>query len=162
MEKSEDYNRILEYYKQLTKESKLDFTNTLFNIGLDKVNVILEDSLMSDDDYDLFSENISHISDELDEDDFIEYSPDDADSILDLKRVDDDVNNDIYVVIDIDNNIIHIYSNDLKDIENYKYENIFLRGMFFVIDKEYINNKEYKYYECAKIIGQLEQDICYN
>jgi hypothetical protein len=162
MEKSEDYNRILEYYKQLTKESKLDFTNTLFNIGLDKVNVILEDSLMSDDDYDLFSENISHISDELDEDDFIEYSPDDADSILDLKRVDDDVNNDMYVVIDIDNNIIHIYSNDLKDIENYKYENIFLRGMFFVIDKEYINNKEYKYYECAKIIGQLEQDICYN
>jgi hypothetical protein len=162
MEKSEDYNRILEYYKQLTKESKLDFTNTLFNIGLDKVNVILEDSLMSDDDYDLFSENISHISDELDEDDFIEYSPDDADSILDLKRVDDDVNNDMYVVIDIDNNIIHMYSNDLKDIENYKYENIFLRGMFFVIDKEYINNKEYKYYECAKIIGQLEQDICYN
>jgi hypothetical protein len=162
MENSEDYNRILEYYKQLTKESKLDFTNTLFNIGLDKVNVILEDSLMSDDDYDLFSENISHISDELDEDDFIEYSPDDADSILDLKRVDDDVNNDMYVVIDIDNNIIHIYSNDLKDIENYKYENIFLRGMFFVIDKEYINNKEYKYYECAKIIGQLEQDICYN
>jgi hypothetical protein len=68
----------------------------------------------------------------------------------------------MYVVIDIDNNIIHIYSNDLKDIENYKYENIFLRGMFFVIDKEYINNKEYKYYECAKIIGQLEQDICYN
>jgi hypothetical protein len=162
MEKSEDYNRILEYYKQLTKESKLDFTNTLFKIGLDKINVILEDSLISDDD--LFSDEDDNYSivEDSDEDDFIEYSPDDADSILDLKREDTNINNDMYVIIDIDNNIIHMYSNDLKDIENYKYENIFLRGMFFVIDREYVNNKEYKYYECAKIIGQLEQDICYN
>ena len=24
------------------------------------------------------------------------------------------------------------------------------------------NTKDYKYYECATILGQLEQDICYN
>lgn len=163
-EQSENFENIVEYYKQLTNESKIYFTNTLFNLGFDKVSKVLSDSIISDDMLDYISDkNLELLNDDDDEfEDFIEYTSEDADNILDLKRIDDSVNNDMYIVIDVDFNKIHIYSNNLQDIENYKYENMFLKGMFFRIDKNIENSKDYKYYECATILGQLEQDICYN
>lgn len=163
-EQSENFENIVEYYKQLTNESKIYFTNTLFKLGFDKVSKVLSDSIISDDMLDYISDkNLELLNDDDDEfEDFIEYTSEDADNILDLKRIDDSVNNDMYIVIDVDFNKIHIYSNNLQDIENYKYENMFLKGMFFRIDKNIENSKDYKYYECATILGQLEQDICYN
>lgn len=163
-EQSENFENIVEYYKQLTNESKIYFTNTLFKLGFDKVSKVLSDSIISDDMLDYISDkNLELLNDDDDEfEDFIEYTSEDADNILDLKRIDDSINNDLYIVIDVDFNKIHIYSNNLQDIENYKYENMFLKGMFFRIDKNIENSKDYKYYECATILGQLEQDICYN
>lgn len=163
-EQSENFENIVEYYKQLTNESKIYFTNTLFKLGFDKVSKVLSDSIISDDMLDYISDkNLELLNDDDDEfEDFIEYTSEDADNILDLKRIDDSINNDLYIVIDVDFNKIHIYSNNLQDIENYKYENMFLKGMFFRIDKNIGNSKDYKYYECATILGQLEQDICYN
>lgn len=169
-ENIEKFDNILEYYQQLTNESKIYFTNTLFNLGFEKVSKVLYDSLFSDEDIldsklDYNSEkNLELLNgdDYENDDDYIEYSSEDADSILDLKRIDDYSNSDLYVVVDIDSNIIHMYSNNLEDIEYYKYENIYLKGMFFVCDKNKPNTKNYKYYECVNVIGQLEQDICYN
>lgn len=163
IEQSEGYDSIPEYYAQLTNESKIYFTNTLFKLGFEKVNKVLIDSMFSDDMLNYNSDtNLQLLNDEDIYDDFIEYTPEDADSILDLKRVDDSINNDLYVVIDIDSNLIHLYSNNLEDIKNYKHESIFLKGMFFTTDIIRKNTKDYKYYECATILGQLEQDICYN
>jgi hypothetical protein len=162
-EKSENFENITEYYAQLTNESILYFTNTLFKLGLEKVSKVLFDSMFSDDMLEYTSDNnLQLLNDEDDSDSYIEYTSEDADSILDLKRIDDNINNDLYVVIDIDLNLIHLYSNNLQDIENYKNENIFLKGMFFTTDIIRENTKDYKYYECATILGQLEQDICYN
>ena len=162
-EKSENFENITEYYAQLTNESKIYFTNTLFKLGLEKVSKVLFDSMFSDDMLEYTSDNnLQLLNDEDDSDSYIEYTSEDADSILDLKRIDDNINNDLYVVIDIDLNLIHLYSNNLQDIENYKNENIFLKGMFFTTDIISENTKDYKYYECATILGQLEQDICYN
>jgi hypothetical protein len=162
-EKSENFENITEYYAQLTNESKIYFTNTLFKLGLEKVSKVLFDSMFSDDMLEYTSDNnLQLLNDEDDLDSYIEYTSEDADSILDLKRIDDNINNDLYVVIDIDLNLIHLYSNNLQDIENYKNENIFLKGMFFTTDIIRENTKDYKYYECATILGQLEQDICYN
>jgi|694.fasta_scaffold28556_2 hypothetical protein len=162
-EKSENFENITEYYAQLTNESKIYFTNTLFKLGLEKVSKVLFDSMFSDDMLEYTSDNnLQLLNDEDDSDSYIEYTSEDADSILDLKRIDDNINNDLYVVIDIDLNLIHLYSNNLQDIENYKNENIFLKGMFFTTDIIRENTKDYKYYECATILGQLEQDICYN
>jgi hypothetical protein len=162
-EQSENFENITEYYAQLTNESKIYFTNTLFKLGLEKVSKVLFDSMFSDDMLEYTSDNnLQLLNDEDDLDSYIEYTSEDADSILDLKRIDDNINNDLYVVIDIDLNLIHLYSNNLQDIENYKNENIFLKGMFFTTDIIRENTKDYKYYECATILGQLEQDICYN
>lgn len=162
-EKSENFENITEYYAQLTNESKIYFTNTLFKLGLEKVSKVLFDSMFSDDMLEYNSDtNFQLLNDEDESDSYIEYTSEDADSILDLKRIDDNINNDLYVVIDIDLNLIHLYSNNLQDIENYKNENIFLKGMFFTTDIIRENTKDYKYYECATILGQLEQDICYN
>jgi hypothetical protein len=162
-EQSENFENITEYYAQLTNESKIYFTNTLFKLGLEKVSKVLFDSMFSDDMLEYTSDNnLQLLNDEDDSDSYIEYTSEDADSILDLKRIDDNINNDLYVVIDIDLNLIHLYSNNLQDIENYKNENIFLKGMFFTTDIIRENTKDYKYYECATILGQLEQDICYN
>jgi len=162
-EKSENFENITEYYAQLTNESKIYFTNTLFKLGLEKVSKVLFDSMFSDDMLEYNSDtNFQLLNDEDESDSYIEYTSEDADSILDLKRIDDNINNDLYVVIDVDLNLIHLYSNNLQDIENYKNENIFLKGMFFTTDIIRENTKDYKYYECATILGQLEQDICYN
>jgi hypothetical protein len=162
-EQSENFENITEYYAQLTNESKIYFTNTLFKLGLEKVSKVLFDSIFSDDMLEYNSDtNFQLLNDEDDSDSYIEYTSEDADSILDLKRIDDNINNDLYVVIEIDLNLIHLYSNNLQDIENYKNENIFLKGMFFTTDIIRENTKDYKYYECATILGQLEQDICYN
>jgi hypothetical protein len=162
-EQSENFENITEYYAQLTNESKIYFTNTLFKLGLEKVSKVLFDSMFSDDMLEYNSDtNFQLLNDEDDSDSYIEYTSEDADSILDLKRIDDNINNDLYVVIEIDLNLIHLYSNNLEDIKNYKYENIFLKGMFFTTDISRENTKDYKYYECATILGQLEQDICYN
>jgi hypothetical protein len=162
-EKSENFENITEYYAQLTNESKIYFTNTLFKLGLEKVSKVLFDSIFSDDMLEYNSDtNLQLLNDEDESDSYIEYTSEDADSILDLKRIDDNINNDLYVVIDVDLNLIHLYSNNLQDIENYKNENIFLKGMFFTTDIIRENTKDYKYYECATILGQLEQDICYN
>ncbi len=162
-EQSENFENITEYYAQLTNESKIYFTSTLFKLGLEKVSKVLFDSMFSDDMLEYTSDNnLQLLNDEDDLDSYIEYTSEDADSILDLKRIDDNINNDLYVVIDIDLNLIHLYSNNLQDIENYKNENIFLKGMFFTTDIIRENTKDYKYYECATILGQLEQDICYN
>jgi hypothetical protein len=162
-EKSENFENITEYYAQLTNESKIYFTNTLFKLGLEKVSKVLFDSMFSDDMLEYNSDtNFQLLNDEDESDSYIEYTSEDADSILDLKRIDDNINNDLYVVIDVDLNLIHLYSNNLQDIENYKNENIFLKGMFFTTDIVRENTKDYKYYECATILGQLEQDICYN
>ena len=162
-EQSENFENITEYYAQLTNESKIYFTNTLFKLGLEKVSKVLFDSMFSDDMLEYTSDNnLQLLNDEDDSDSYIEYTSEDADSILDLKRIDDNINNDLYVVIEIDLNLIHLYSNNLQDIENYKNENIFLKGMFFTTDIIRENTKDYKYYECATILGQLEQDICYN
>ena len=162
-EHSENFENITEYYAQLTNESKIYFTNTLFKLGLEKVSKVLFDSIFSDDMLEYNSDtNLQLLNDEDESDSYIEYTSEDADSILDLKRIDDNINNDLYVVIDVDLNLIHLYSNNLQDIENYKNENIFLKGMFFTTDIIRENTKDYKYYECATILGQLEQDICYN
>lgn len=162
-EQSENFENITEYYAQLTNESKIYFTNTLFKLGLEKVSKVLFDSIFSDDMLEYNSDtNFQLLNDEDESDNYIEYTSEDADSILDLKRIDDNINNDLYVVIDVDLNLIHLYSNNLQDIENYKHENIFLKGMFFTTDIVRENTKDYKYYECATILGQLEQDICYN
>lgn len=136
-EQSENFENIVEYYKQLTNESKIYFTNTLFKLGFDKVSKVLSDSIISDDMLDYISDkNLELLNDDDDEfEDFIEYTSEDADNILDLKRIDDSVNNDMYIVIDVDFNKIHIYSNNLQDIENYKYENMFLKGMFLELIK---------------------------
>lgn len=163
-EHSENFDNVTEYYAQLTNESKIYFTNTLFKLGLEKVSKILFDSIFSDDMLEYNSDtNLQLLNDDEDDlDSSIEYTSEDADNILDLKRIDDNTNNDLYVVIDIDLNLIHLYSNNLEDIRNYKHENIFLKGMFFTTDIIRENTKDYKYYECATILGQLEQDICYN
>ena len=144
-EKSENFENITEYYAQLTNESKIYFTNTLFKLGLEKVSKVLFDSMFSDDMLEYTSDNnLQLLNDEDDSDSYIEYTSEDADSILDLKRIDDNINNDLYVVIDIDLNLIHLYSNNLQDIENYKNENIFLKGMFFTTDIIRENTKDYK------------------
>jgi hypothetical protein len=162
-EQSENFENITEYYAQLTNESKIYFTNTLFKLGLETVSKVLVDSIFSDDMLEYNSDtNFQLLNDEDDSDNYIEYTSEDADSILDLKRIDDNINNDLYIVIEVDLNLIHLYSNNLEDIKNYKYENIFLKGMFFTTDIIRENTKDYKYYECATILGQLEQDICYN
>jgi len=116
-ENIEKFDNILEYYQQLTNESKIYFTNTLFNLGFEKVSKVLYDSLFSDEDIldsklDYNSEkNLELLNgdDYENYDDYIEYSSEDADSILDLKRIDDYSNSDLYVVVDIDSNIIHMY-----------------------------------------------------
>jgi hypothetical protein len=48
-EQSENFENITEYYAQLTNESKIYFTNTLFKLGLEKVSKVLFDSMFSDD-----------------------------------------------------------------------------------------------------------------
>lgn len=165
-EQVEKFDNVLEYYEQLTNESKIYFTNTLFRLGFEKVSKVLSDSIISDEDIlEYTSEtNLELLNDDdfENDEDYIEYSSEDADSILDLKRIDDYTNSDLYVVVDVESNIIHMYSNNLEDIENYKHESIFLKGMFFISDKNKTNTKNYKYYEYVNIIGQLEQDICYN
>ena len=95
-EHSENFDNVTEYYAQLTNESKIYFANTLFKLGLEKVSKILFDSIFSDDMLEYNSDTNFHLlnDDEDDLDSSIEYTSEDADNILDLKRIDDNTNND--------------------------------------------------------------------
>lgn len=162
MNKTNNYSELYDYFEQLTDESKIHFSNTIFKNSLEEINEVLENNLFgSINDFfdydDSFDDSDSKMSGE--------ELPMEMEKIMSLKRKDDSMGNPpIYVVMEMDDNLMHIYSDDLKEINKFTYENLFLKGMFFkeLKDKERDDTIDYKNYRCMYILGQLEQDVCYN
>lgn len=161
MNKTNNYSELYDYFEQLTDESKIHFSYTIFKNSIEEVNEVLENNMFG-----TFEELISYEDfDEEDSENLQEELPEELEKLFELKKKEDSEGNPpMYVIMDLDNNKIHIYSDTEKDIDKFIYRTLFLKGMFFIQNKNAKPKEsiEYKKYRCIDILGQLEQDICYN
>jgi hypothetical protein len=159
MNTTNNYSELFDYFEQLTDESKIHFSNTIFSNTLEEVNKVLEDNLFGT------IEEYFQSEETFDESDFGGEVPENLEGIFGLKKKEDSSGNSpVYVVMDLDKNQVHIYSDNTKEINRFIYENLFLKGMFFIKNEDTSNREtnDYQEYQCIDILGQLEQDICYN
>jgi hypothetical protein len=105
--------------------------------------------------------------------DAFSYSDEEMDDMLD--EIDDEGNSlhpddDVQVEVLINDDILLILSNTEEDIHTYIYNYCFLDGYIYtkIPDSELDKVKTldivtgYKYKKVFKILGKLENDICYN
>jgi|OM-RGC.v1.023317843 hypothetical protein len=159
MNKTNNYSELFDYFEQLTDESKIHFSNTIFSNTLEEVNKVLEDNLFGT------IEEYYQMEDSYEDSEFLGEVPENLEGIFGLKKKEDSSGNSpVYVVMDLDNNQVHVYSDQKKEIDRFIYENLFLKGMFFIKNDDTSNREsnDYTEYQCIDILGQLEQDICYN
>jgi hypothetical protein len=171
MSEDVDYDIMYEYFQQLTDESKLHFISLLKDSNVDEINDIINNNTF-DDVMDIFDD----IDDEY-EDDGRDYTDDDdyagdaeldklTESIFNLEKKNEDKDGDeLFIVFDTSYKIMHIYSDSLESINEYIYDNLFVKGVVFLDLKLEPQDSEVpvkKYYKCLEVLGQLYQDVCYN
>lgn len=170
MKKNIDYSEVYDYFDQLSDESKINFSKLIFDNGIDKILKTIQEHF-----YNSISEFI--LDSELEDDDYTDLNEIDEDShVEDIFNLKDKNQNDIYpvhVIFEDSKSSMHVFSNSEEDSDRFIYENMFLKGMVFFKsetdiesikeDNERYNlTKKYSKYDHYMILGQLEQDICYN
>jgi hypothetical protein len=175
-----EHDRVLFLYNNIllkNPEDNFDLNRETFNMifsadsnNSDIFGNMMEDSKEIDDFFSFLDDNEESF-------DAFSYSDEEMDEMLDEMddEMDDEGNplhpdDDVQVEVLINDDILLILSNTEEDIQTYIYNYCFLDGYIYtkIPDSELDKAKTldivtgYKYKKVFKILGKLENDICYN
>lgn len=171
-----EHDRVLFLYNNILLKNPDDN----FDLNRETFNMIFSaDSNNSDifgnttEDFKEMDDFFSFLDGNEDSFDAFSYSDEEMNEMLD--EMDDEGNplhpdNDVQVEVLINDDILLIFSNTEEDIHTYVYNYCFLDGYIYtkIPDSELDKVKTldivtgYKYKKVFKILGKLENDICYN
>ena len=178
-----EHDRVLFLYNNIllkNPDDNFDLNRETFNMifsadsnNSDIFGNVKEDSKEIDDFFSFLDDNSNFMGPDDENFDAFSYSDEEMDEMLD--EMDDEGNplhpdDDVQVEVLINDDILLILSNTEEDIHTYIYNYCFLDGYIYtkIPDSELDKAKTldivtgYKYKKVFKILGKLENDICYN
>ena len=178
-----EHDRVLFLYNNIllkNPDDNFDLNRETFNMifsadsnNSDIFGNVKEDSKEMDDFFSFLDDNSNFMGPDDENFDAFSYSDEEMDEMLD--EMDDEGNplhpdDDVQVEVLINDDILLILSNTEEDIHTYIYNYCFLDGYIYtkIPDSELDKVKTldivtgYKYKKVFKILGKLENDICYN
>lgn len=178
-----EHDRVMFLYNNIllkNPDDNFDLTKETFNMlfsndstNSDIFGNMLHDSKEMDDFFSFLDSNENFISPDDENFDAFSYSSEEMNNMLDEledERNSFDSDDSVEVEVIINDDILLVFSNTEEDIHTYIYNYCFLDGYIYtkIPDQEIDKIKTldivtgYKYKKVYKILGKLENDICYN
>lgn len=178
-----EHDRVMFLYNNIllkNPDDNFDLTKETFNMlfsndstNSDIFGNMLHDSKEMDDFFSFLDNNENFIGPDDENFDAFSYSSEEMNNMLDEledERNSFDSDDSVEVEVIINDDILLVFSNTEEDIHTYIYNYCFLDGYIYtkIPDQEIDKIKTldivtgYKYKKVYKILGKLENDICYN
>ena len=178
-----EHDRVMFLYNNIllkNPDDNFDLTKETFNMlfsndstNSDIFGNMLHDSKEMDDFFSFLDSNENFIGPDDENFDAFSYSSEEMNNMLDEledERNSFDSDDSVEVEVIINDDILLVFSNTEEDIHTYIYNYCFLDGYIYIKipDQEIDKIKTldivtgYKFKKVYKILGKLENDICYN